>query len=66
MSVLNVYLQYKLDLSKMDGAGFVPLFQKDLTHHITLLPQRKLDGTIETDLLAMIEKDVSRLNAVRA
>ena len=46
------------ELSHASGAGFVPLFQKDLCRHITRLPQLVLDGTIETDLLAMMEKDV--------
>ena len=63
-SLLTIVLQYKLDISKMDGAGFVPLFQKDLCQHIVRLPQLRLDATVETDLLAMLEKDVARLNDV--
>ena len=60
-SLLCVYV---LDVAKMDGAGFTPLFQRDLCRHITRLPQTRLDATLETDLLAMMEKDVAALDDV--
>ena len=52
----------RLNISKMDGAGFVPLFQQQLARHISRLPQSILDKQNESQLMAMLEKDV---NAVR-
>ena len=64
ISMVVIWLEYHLNVSKMDGAGFIPLFQRELCSHISRLPQQRLDRTVETDLLAMMEKDVSRLNNV--
>ena len=61
--VAFVWSTYKLNVSKMDGAGFVPLFQQQLAKHISALPQSLLDGCNESELMTMLEKDV---NAVRA
>ena len=59
---LYVYATYMLNISKMDGAGFVPLFQKQLARHISRLPQSVLDVCNESELMAMMEKDVTALN----
>ena len=64
LSLLVVIFKYRIDISKMDGAGFVPLFQRQLCTHIAQLPQGVLDRQVESDLLAMMEKDVQRLNDV--
>ena len=59
-----VWATYQLNLSKMDGPGFVPLFQKQLARHIARLPQSILDVCNESELMAMMEKDVNALNDV--
>ena len=60
--MLFVWATFRLNISKMDGAGFVPLFQQQLARHISRLPQAVLDKQNESQLMAMMEKDV---NAVR-
>ena len=62
--VATVQIKYKLATSKMDGAGFVPLFQEELTKHLCRVEQIKRDGFNETELLTVIEKDANTLNAV--
>ena len=47
---LFVWSTYKLNVSKMDGAGFSPLFQRQLARHIAKLPQSTLDGCNEVCL----------------
>ena len=63
---MYVYTTYRLNVSKMDGAGFVPLFQQQLSLHISKLAQPILDKCSESELMAMLEKDVAALNDVIA
>ena len=44
--------------------SFTPLFQEQLTQHISRLPQAALDKCSESELMAMMEKDVAALDAV--
>ena len=64
--VAFVWSTYKLNISKMDGAGFLPLFQQQLAKHISALPQSLLDGCNESEIMTMLEKDVNALNDVIA
>ena len=48
-SPIHRWIDYKLMITKMDGSGFVPLIQKQLTQHISQLPQTLLDGLNETE-----------------
>lgn len=59
-----VQVKYILSISKMDGAGFVPAFQKQLTVHLCKVDQSHRDSFNETELITVIEKDTSTLNKV--
>ena len=43
----HVQARYVLEVSKMDGAGFLPLMQRMLVEHITGLPQVR--GRVSAD-----------------
>ena len=59
-----VQAKYYQEVNKMDGAGFVPLFQKQLTMHLCRVEQCERDGFNETELITVIEKDTNTLNKV--
>ena len=48
-ALIQIWIDYKLMITKMDGSGFVPLIQKQLAQHISQLPQTLLDGLNETE-----------------
>ena len=62
--LIVVQTKYILNTSKMDGAGFRPLFQRNVAIHVSKLPQIELDTVSEADVMALIENDVSALNDV--
>ena len=54
-----------LSISKMDGAGFVPAFQRQMQQmHLCRVDQANRDTFNETELITVIEKDTSTLNKV--
>ena len=59
-----VQVKYILSISKMDGAGFVPAFQRQMAMHLCRVDQANRDTFNETELITVIEKDTSTLNKV--
>ena len=63
-NVSVIQVKYYLAISKMDGAGFVPPFQEELTKHLCRVEQTSRDEFNETELITVIEKDAQTLNKV--